>query len=285
MEHNHILYAVKAALEAGAKILSVYNDPSSDFQIERKADNSPLTIADKLAHETICRILSATPYPILSEEGKHLPYSERSQWHTLWIVDPLDGTKEFIKRNGEFTVNISLVCEGQPIMGIIYIPVKQELYFAEEHLGAYKLENIEACPENVSLDSLLKRAIRLPYAEAHDNYIVVASRSHLTPETEAYIATLKEKHAHVDLISSGSSLKICLVAEGKADEYPRFAPTMEWDTAAGHAIAKAAGMEICRTEDGKPLIYNKEDLLNPWFIVKPKHTEGGLPKHSTTHVI
>lgn len=162
---------------------------------------------------------------------------------TLWIVDPLDGTKEFIKRNGEFTVNIALVRNSVPVMGIIYLPVKKELYFAEETLGAYKLSDVTA-RGGASLEELTAKAVRLPIKDSRDKFVIVASRSHLSPETEDYIEEMKRCHSDVELISSGSSIKICLVAEGKADVYPRFAPTMEWDTAAGHAIARAAGMEV-----------------------------------------
>ena len=271
MERRYILNAIDAALRAGEKILSIYNDPASDFQIEKKADNSPLTIADREAHNIICEYLNDTPYPILSEEGRHLPYSERYKWETLWIVDPLDGTKEFIKRNGEFTVNIALVHNFVPVMGIIYLPVLRELYFAEESLGAYKLSDITERGE-LSLDELIASSIRLPETRISDKYVIVASRSHLSPETESYIKEKKNRYADVELISSGSSIKICLVAEGKADVYPRFAPTMEWDTAAGHAIARAAGKEIYQAGKNEPLIYNKEDLLNPWFVVENKHS-------------
>lgn len=272
MEQQYILNAIDAALQAGEKILSIYNDPTSDFQIEKKADNSPLTIADREAHEAICEYLRETPYPILSEEGIHLSYTERQKWDTLWIVDPLDGTKEFIKRNGEFTVNIALVRNSVPIMGVIYLPVKKELYFAEEGLGAYKLSDITTRGE-LSLDKLIAVAVCLPETVTHDKFIIVASRSHLTPETEAYVEGKKGCYANVELISSGSSIKICLVAEGKADVYPRFAPTMEWDTAAGHAIARAAGKEIYQAGTEEPLLYNKENLLNPWFIVETKHSK------------
>ncbi|MBO4986056.1 MAG: 3'(2'),5'-bisphosphate nucleotidase CysQ [Bacteroides sp.] len=268
MQHDFLLDAIRAALLAGDKILSIYDDPLSDFQVEKKADNSPLTIADRKANEAITDILRNTPYPILSEEGKMMPYEERSSWETLWVVDPLDGTKEFIKRNGEFTVNIALVHHSVPVMGVIYLPVKRELYFAAEGLGAYKLEQVTAS-EVVALDDLLAQARRLPLSESHEGVVVVASRSHLSAETEAYIRMLQEKHGEVKLVSSGSSIKICLVAEGAADVYPRFAPTMEWDTAAGHAIARAAGREIYKTDKEEPLTYNKADLLNPWFIVKP----------------
>ena len=166
---------------------------------------------------------------------------------TLWIVDPLDGTKEFIKRNGEFTVNIALVRNSVPVMGVIYLPVKRELYFAEETLGAYKLSDFTV-RSGASLEELIAKAVRLPIKDNHDKFVIVASRSHLSPETEDYIEKMKRCHSDVELISSGSSIKICLVAEGKADVYPRFAPTMEWDTAAGHAIARAAGWKYIRPE-------------------------------------
>lgn len=273
MVQLYILNAIDAALLAGEQILSIYNDPASDFRIEKKADNSPLTIADRKAHEVISSVLAATPFPLLSEEGVHLPYEERATWKTLWIVDPLDGTKEFIKRNGEFTVNIALVHQGVPIMGVIYLPVKRELYFAAEDLGAYKLTDVTVRGGGETLQELMARAERLPLAEPRDKFVVVASRSHLSPETEVYIDKLRQAHSEMELITGGSSIKICLVAEGKADVYPRFAPTMEWDTAAGHAIARAAGMEVYQVDEQHPLCYNKKDLLNPWFIVKPKEAE------------
>lgn len=266
MEEQYILDAIDAALRAGEEILSIYDDPASDFQIERKADNSPLTIADRKAHEAISRRLAATPFPLLSEEGKHLPYEERRAWEVLWMVDPLDGTKEFIKRNGEFTVNIALVRHSVPVLGVIYVPVKRELYFASELLGAYKLAEVSSLGGR-SLEQLLAEAVRLPVSLPHDDFVVVASRSHLTPETEAYIDELRKHHPKVTLASSGSSIKLCLVAEGRADVYPRFAPTMEWDTAAGHAIARAAGCEVWQAGKEQPLLYNKVELLNPWFVV------------------
>lgn len=270
MEQHYILNAIEAALLAGKEILAIYDDPASDFQIERKADNSPLTIADRKSHETIVGILAGTPFPILSEEGKNISYEERSGWKKLWIVDPLDGTKEFIKRNGEFTVNIALVSDGKPVAGVIYVPVKKVLYFADEAWGAYKVEGI-ADMQGRSLDELMAAAIPLPdKGAAHEGVVVVASRSHLTPETDDYIRRLRETHGELELVSIGSSLKICLVAEGRADVYPRFAPTMEWDTAAGHAIARAAGMEVYQAGKDIPLCYNKQDLLNPWFIVERK---------------
>lgn len=269
MDKNILYTAIQAALTAGAEIMSVYTDPNADFEIEKKADNSPLTIADKKSHAVIAKALAQTPYPVLSEEGAKIAPEERQQWKELWIVDPLDGTKEFIKRNGEFTVNIAYVKDGRPEAGVIYIPVKKELYFADTELGAYKINEITETSPCDSLDTLMERAQRLPYAKRTDTtFIIVASRSHLTPETEAYIHEMQQKHAKVETISKGSSLKLCLIAEGNADVYPRFAPTMEWDTAAGHAIIRASGKEVYQAGKQEPLQYNKTDLLNPWFIAE-----------------
>lgn len=268
MSYANFLYiAIRAALDAGKSIMDIYEDPNSDFEIERKADNSPLTKADKAAHKLISGTLSVTPFPILSEEGKEIPFEERSKWKTFWIVDPLDGTKEFIKRNGEFTVNIALVDEGVPVLGVIYVPVRKELYFASSSVGAYKFSGIDSNSQP-SMDEMKQNAVRLPLASAHQGIVVVASRSHQTEETTAFIDNLRKQGRPVTLISSGSSLKICLVAEGSADIYPRFAPTMEWDTAAGHAIVKAAGCDVYHIDEKTPLFYNKKDLHNPWFIVK-----------------
>lgn len=269
MQTEMLSCAIRAALLAGKDILEVYNDPKSDFGIERKADNSPLTIADKRSHQRIMSLLGETSVPVLSEEGQQTDYSVRSTWKTLWIVDPLDGTKEFIKRNGEFTVNIALVENGIPVLGVIYVPVSRELYFAESSIGAYKVTDTDYRQAGLSVDDLTERADRLPLMQADTKgFVVVASRSHLSPETEAYIRQKESEYGHISLISCGSSLKICRVAEGVADIYPRFAPTMEWDTAAGHAIARAADKNIYHTDEKTPLHYNKEDLLNPWFVVK-----------------
>lgn len=264
---NYLYIAIRAALDAGKSILDIYNDPNSDFGIERKADNSPLTRADKAAHRLIAKALSVTALPLLSEEGKQLPYAKREAWELFWLVDPLDGTKEFIKKNGEFTVNIALIAKGEPVAGVIYVPVRKELYFGADTQGAYKLTNAD-CMQQPSIEEIMQRAQRLPLAMGHQGLVVVASRSHQSEETTRYIENLRKQGQPVTLISSGSSLKICLVAEGSADIYPRFAPTMEWDTAAGHAIARAAGCNIYHIDEKTPLHYNKEDLHNPWFVVR-----------------
>ena len=259
--------AIQAALKAGEKISEIYHDPKADFEVKLKADCSPLTIADKKANEVIVEQLGKTPYPIISEECKTMDYAERRKWTTVWIVDPLDGTKEFIKRNGEFTVNIALVYEGKPALGVVYIPERKTLYYGTIREGAWKVEDVDA-ENGADFAAMERRAVRLPIARQEKGFVAVASRSHRNPETEVFLERLRQEHGEVQLVSMGSSIKICLVAEGTADIYPRFAPTMEWDTAAGHAIAKAAGKEMYHEDGVTPLTYNKEDLRNPWFIVK-----------------
>ncbi len=273
MEINDILdLAIDASVYAGREILRIYSDPSQDFGIEMKADNSPLTLADKASHECIIELLKPIGYPILSEEGAQIPYEQRKDWHRLWIVDPLDGTKEFIKRNGEFTVNIALVEDGSPILGVILVPATGTLYSGIVGVGARRMEGIRLdghdTPAIRGRESLSSCSLPQPALPGHTGLKVVASRSHMNPETEEFIDNLRKESPAVDLVSKGSSLKLCLVAEGSADVYPRFAPTMEWDTAAGDAICRASGKQVLDYRTGLPLIYNKPDLHNPWFIVK-----------------
>lgn len=267
MPHNiseTLHLAVEAAIRAGEAIMEVYTSPTTDWEVERKADNSPLTLADRRSHAVIAPALETTGIPVLSEEGAHLPYEERCHWRTLWIVDPLDGTKEFLKRNGEFTVNIALVADAVPVLGVIFVPVTRVLYIGSE-AGAFKA----IVPERVyDLGAMTLEAIAATRRSDDRPFTVVASRSHLSAETQEYIDALRTEHPDLEMVSAGSSLKLCLVAEGKADVYPRFAPTMEWDTAAGHAICRAAEAEVWHTDSNTPLRYNKENLLNPWFIVK-----------------
>lgn len=258
---EHLNTIIKAAVDAGNAILEVYN---TNFDVETKDDKTPLTQADLRSHEVIKKALDTTGVPVLSEEGREMSFDERKDWQKLWIVDPLDGTKEFVKRNGEFTVNIALAVQGKPVMGVIYIPVTETLYFAEESLGAYKVTT----PGNFDYDKLMEDGDRLPLVLTKKSFTMVGSRSHMSAETEDYMKSLKDEHGKVDVISCGSSIKLCMVAEGKADVYPRFAPTMEWDTAAGHAICTAAGCVVLNNDTGKELDYNKENLLNPWFLVK-----------------
>jgi 3'(2'), 5'-bisphosphate nucleotidase len=260
------LAAILAAIEAGKEILDVYE---SAFEVELKDDKSPLTLADKRAHNMIVKMLEESAIPILSEEGHSLAFDERKQWATMWIVDPLDGTKEFVKRNGEFTVNIALVENGVPTMGVIYVPVDETLYFGAEGMGAFRVSKAAQIKDTKTLEEWISQGVVLP--EKQDRpYTLVGSRSHMSDETAKFFEDVRRQYPNSEVISKGSSLKICMVAEGSADVYPRFAPTMEWDTAAGHGIAKAAGLEIYQANSVKPLEYNKEDLLNPWFIVKPQ---------------
>lgn len=259
---------LRVSRQAGNAILEVYN---SDFTVQQKDDKSPLTLADRRSHEIIAAGLAGLqewPLPLLSEEGRNIVYDERKGWDMFWLVDPLDGTKEFVKRNGEFTVNIALIRNGRPILGVIYIPVKNVFYFASEGLGAYKLDNSNKLSSN-TLEAILNDSVMLPLVTRHSSLItVIGSRSHMSVETERFVNDLKARHEKVDFMAAGSSLKFCLIAEGKADVYPRFGPTMEWDTAAGQVIVEQAGGRVLRAGSQEPLSYNKESLLNPSFIVQ-----------------
>jgi 3'(2'), 5'-bisphosphate nucleotidase len=255
--------AIAAALEAGKAILEIYH--SGEFDMEIKGDNSPLTKADTASHDVIMSYLETTDIPVLSEEGRDIPYKERKDWKQLWIVDPIDGTKEFIKRNGEFTVNIALIENQKTQIGIIFVPVTGELYFSSKEMGAFK---VKVDLENYNVESLISNGIKLPLQREDKTFTVVASRSHMSAETEFYVQQMRDLHGEVKLISKGSSLKLCMVAEGTANCYPRFAPTMEWDTAAGQAICEHAGFEVIDWETKKSMLYNREELLNKWFLVK-----------------
>lgn len=256
--------AIQAAIEAGKAILKVYG--TDDFQVELKSDNSPLTLADRDAHNVIVEHLNKTDIPILSEEGRGIPFEERKNWNHFWLVDPLDGTKEFVKRNGEFTVNIALIEIGKPIMGVIYVPVTDVLYVGELNEGAYRVRNASGYKTQ---EERLYAAQILPVERKDTIFKVVASRSHMSPETESYIDKLRQEYDKVEIVSKGSSLKLCLVAEGEADIYPRFGPTSEWDTAAGHAIVLASGGKVVlASNETIDLKYNKENILNPYFIAR-----------------
>jgi len=262
MNRNELLLtAINAAIDAGKEILTVY---STDFQVENKADKSPLTEADKRAHAAIVNKLKNTNLPILSEEGKSIPYEERKAWNQFWMVDPLDGTKEFINKNGEFTVNIALIENQLSTMGVIYVPVTKELYFSDEK--AYKINDITAAAN--TLADLITTANELPLKTERTDFVVVASRSHMSDETKTFIEAKETEHNSISLLSKGSSLKLCMVAENAADCYPRFAPTMEWDTAAGNAIINAAGGIVIDQTTQERMKYNKENLLNNWFLAQ-----------------
>ncbi|HOZ13254.1 MAG TPA: 3'(2'),5'-bisphosphate nucleotidase CysQ [Tenuifilaceae bacterium] len=266
---NLLLAAVNASIRAGALIMEVYN--SNDFQVNLKSDKTPLTLADRLAHDSIKNDLSKTFIPVLSEEGRNIVYEERKGWEYFWIVDPLDGTKEFIKRNGEFTVNIALIQNKYPLLGVVYVPVTGELYFSFTPEGAYKVSNLVATKEaRFTYSELVSIAKKIPFDNDRKNVVIVESRSHTSEETLEYIECLKEKFNDIESISRGSSLKMCMIAEGNADIYPRLSLSSEWDTAAGQAIVEGAGYQVYTYETKERMAYNKEELLNPWFIVKGK---------------
>ncbi|MBR9922753.1 MAG: 3'(2'),5'-bisphosphate nucleotidase CysQ [Bacteroidetes bacterium] len=249
------------AKAAGDAILKVYEE-EADWNVETKADNSPLTRADRESNTVICDGLKALvglhQYPIISEENKTVEYVERKNYSRYWLVDPLDGTKEFIKRNGEFTVNIALIEDQQPILGVVYIPVKEEMYWAAKGLGAWKIA-----------DGKETRLEAATFSEEDTNLRLVCSRSHLSAETEDYVNRFKDPV----LVSRGSSLKFLILATGEAHIYPRLAPTMEWDTAAAQVVLEEAGGKVMQWDADMPVLYNKENMLNPWFIaygnVKP----------------
>ena len=261
--NQNLKIAIEASLKAGEIIMEVYNTP---FNVELKDDKSPLTEADKKANDIINSFLVPTEIPIISEENKQTDYSIRKNWETCWVVDPVDGTKEFIKRNGEFTVNIALVTDGKPVLGVIYVPAVKTLYYADvSNQEGFK---VELDDHNTPIDYVLEHAVKLEPKGAGSNPIqVVGSRSHMSQDTLDYVDTLKTDGKEVEIVSKGSSLKFCLVAEGNADVYPRFAPTMEWDTAAGQSICNAVGIDVISKETNSTLLYNKENLLNPFFLV------------------
>jgi 3'(2'), 5'-bisphosphate nucleotidase len=270
--------AIRASIQAGLATLEVYR---TDLTVEHKADQSPLTLADTRSHAIIVRHLSGTEIPVLSEEGKHIPYAERRAWRRLWIVDPLDGTKEFIKQLGEFTINIALVEDQRPTLGVIYVPVQRTLYFGRLEDGAFRLDEADAparlaeaesaADPSGALAGLRADAVRLPDdLGEHVPFVIVGSRSHATEELHAFVEQKRRELGEVRFVSAGSSIKYCLVAAGRADVYPRLGPTMEWDTAAGQAIVEAAGATMVRHDTGAPLTYNKEELLNPWHVATRK---------------
>ncbi len=262
-----LLDAIYAALKAGRAVLDIYE---TDFEVYHKKDLSPLTEADKASHKILKTHLPK--YPVISEEGKDIPYEERKSWDKFWLIDPLDGTKEFIKRNGEFAINIALIEKGEPVLGVIYAPVVDLIYYGTPE-GSYRiiasplLNKLEQNMSRQELDGLLREGSqKLPLPSDRSRIVVVASRSHLDDETAKFIAKLEKRFGAVEMASKGSSLKLCLVAAGLADVYPRLAPTSEWDIAAGDAIIRYSGGWVVSYPKLKPLVYNKESLINPKFI-------------------
>ena len=261
---KYLEIATEAAVEAGKEILKVYE---KDFRVYLKEDQSPLTDADTNANKIITAHLSKTGIPIISEESEEPDYSTRKDWDLCWMVDPLDGTKEFIKRNGEFTVNIALCKKGIPVLGVIYVPVGKEMYYAEVlDKAAYKTLLLGS---QISASKLFRDEDRIYSEKPQNGHLKVAgSKSFMNKETIDYIETIEKTYGRVEVLPKGSSLKFCMLAEGKAHIYPRFAPSMEWDTAAGQAICSAVGLKVFSSESESELRYNKENLLNPSFVVQ-----------------
>jgi 3'(2'), 5'-bisphosphate nucleotidase len=281
------MLSLPAAKRAGEAILAVYE---GDIDVTYKEDKSPLTLADERAHTIIGNQLSAKALkqiPVLSEEGKHTPYDRRKKWEYFWLVDPLDGTKEFIKRRGEFTVNIALIHKCRPVLGVVFVPARGFLYFAAEGLGSYKLESADvlghffddnermgngSTPFEAIVDFAKQLPLDQPSTGPGNKLTVVGSRSHATKGVADFVQALKQKYGEVEFVPAGSALKFGLIAEGSAHIYPRFGPTMEWDTAAGQCVVEQSGGAVLRPDNKTPLDYNKRDLLNPDFVCIGKHS-------------
>lgn len=263
--------AIVAAIKAGEEILKIYE---TKFSIEIKGDNTPVTLADKAASKSIIKTLTRTNIPIISEEEDIIDYEIRKTWSKVWIIDPLDGTKEFIKRNGEFTVNVALIENKIPAIGVIYSPVNKDLYFAHKGFGSFKIASPvliqEISNSEFSMEYLVLNSKKLPSQNLPKKYTVVASRSHLSRELNQHIDKLKNMFGDVETINVGSSIKQCWVAEGIAHEYLRLGTTMEWDTAAGQCILEEAGSQLIDLENNLPMIYNKENMKNNFFIAKAR---------------
>lgn len=240
------------AFESGKAVMDIYNQ---DFDVKFKSDNSPLTKADLIANQIILeKLTKLTPnIPILSEESEVENYEIRKNWEYYWCIDPIDGTKEFVKKNGQFTINIALIYKNSPVLGVVFAPAINDIYYAKKGSGAFK--NGQKLPLKINND--LAKEIT-----------IAKSNSHPSKETNDFIEDLKKKTNNLKIIQKGSSLKFCLVAEGEVDIYPRFSPIMEWDTAASHSILLESGKNIFNYKSGEEIIYNKKDLHNPWFIVK-----------------
>ena len=258
-----------AAVRAGAAIMKIYKH-SDDYHITMKSDHTPITIADRLAHNTIKESLGATRIPILSEEGREMLYDERRNWELFWLVDPLDGTVEFIKGNNEFTINIALMENNICISSVVYVPYHHKIYIAERGRGAWVMHDVVPSEDaSYSYEQIHQNIVKLPLASAeHTTFRVAVSRSHQTTETHEHIASLRTEHPDLEIIEQGSSYKFCLLAEGRVDYYIRTTTTSEWDTAAGELILLEAGGITTAYPTGEPLLYNKEELDNPWFVAK-----------------
>lgn len=266
IRENLLPHCFNAAVKAGAAIMKIYKN-RDDYDISLKSDHTPITMADRMAHNTIKDTLGPTRIPVLSEEGREMLYDERRNWELFLLVDPLDGTVEFIKGNNEFTVNIALLADNECVGSVLYVPYLEKMYVAAKGKGAYLIRNIAPSDnpqyEGKQIEAMLEK---LPLeGSCHEGFRVALSRSHQTPETHQRVEELRAEHPDLEIVEQGSSYKFCLLAEGTVDYYVRTTHTYEWDTAAGELILSEAGGKTISYPDGKPLEYNKEDLKNPWF--------------------
>lgn len=264
-----------AAVRAGAAIMNVYKH-SDDYDISLKNDHTPITVADRVAHRTIREYLGPTRIPILSEEGREMLFDERRNWELYWLVDPLDGTVEFIKGNNEFTVNIALMENNVCMAAVIYVPYFEKIYVADRGAGSFLKEGVAPDAEaDYAYERIVEGRRLLPLAleSGRTRLRVAVSRSHQTPETHAHIERLRADHPDLEIVEQGSSYKFCLLAEGRVDYYVRTTRTYEWDTAAGELILSEAGGRTESLPGGEPLRYNEEDLRNPWFVCRAKGCE------------
>jgi 3'(2'), 5'-bisphosphate nucleotidase len=261
--------AYNAALRAGAVILDVYRR-KGDYDVDLKRDHTPITEADRRAHATIKEYLGPTHIPMLSEEGREMRFDERRDWDMFWLVDPLDGTKEFIKGNNEFTVNIALVVNNRPVVGVIYVPYFNKIYFCEKGHGSFMKRDVAPDPAaEFSYEEVFAGAVELPLRRERNNPLRIGvSRSHRNDDTERYIADMRERFPDAVVVEQGSSYKFCMLAEGEIDFYPRTSDTYEWDTAAGEIILSDTGGTTKSLPDLGKFAYNKESLLNPWFVCR-----------------
>ncbi len=261
---------INAAIKGGAAVMEVYSHPEM-FNISLKSDLSPITEADRKAHTTIKEALGSTRIPILSEEGREMLFEERCNWDLFWLVDPLDGTIEFINRTDEFTINIALMADKKVVGGVVYIPCLKRLFFAAKDFGAWVCDQIEPNAEaDFSYAQIVEQFRRLQPGENEPRTTqrIAISRSHTTPETLDHIEALRAENPNLEIVEQGSSYKFCLLAEGSVDYYVRTSGTFEWDTAAGEIILSEAGGSTLSLESGEPLAYNKERLDNPWFVCR-----------------
>ena len=268
-------HTFNAAVRAGAAVMRIY-EHRDDYDLSKYDGNfRSITAADRAAHEAIKRTLGQTRIPILSEDGREMHYEERCNWELFWLVDPLDGTREFIAGNNEFTINIALMENNVCAAAVIYVPYLHKIYFADRGFGSYVRDGVEPSADAAyTFDEIKQGARRLPLvAERHAHPLIAISRSHNTPETFAHVEALRRRYPDAQVIEQGSSYKFCLLAEGRVDYYVRTTHTYEWDTAAGELILAEAGGSTRTRPDGRELLYNEEDLRNPWFVCRSKFSK------------